>query len=55
MSPSSNPVGTLYRCKDCPKTFQGPGLAEDHAVTKGHRVEPMLEVRDDRDDLDKLE
>ena len=55
---SSQPVGTLYRCLDCPGnvTFDSEMMAWDHVevtlAEKGetHRVEPMLEVRDEKGD-----
>lgn len=55
---SSRPVGTLYHCLDCPGdvTFDSEMMAWDHVevtlAEKGerHRVEPMLEVRDEKGD-----
>ncbi len=53
---SSQPVGTLFRCLDCPGvvTFDSEELAEDHRETtlvdtgEAHRVEAMLEIHDEK-------
>jgi len=45
MAASTNPLGTLYRCKGCrTKTFSTLKEAQEHANETGHILEPLIEV-----------